>query len=175
MLQNYSTDTSVFTGAGVSYRCADCRDMKVTNMSASSGDIVDGKLRIDKTGCGPKDSGNSSGLSPLALGLIIGFSVFAFLFYYFIFMIWCCCCKSVDGPAAGQRSRPKSRKHADGANMNTSQYYKEKYGAGLELPEQELNRKKSLELDDSQSGYVVSEPKIPPQQIHMEHLNDRKR
>ena len=167
LVSNSSSDTAKYTGQNFSAQCTQCKNDRGVGSVSTSQDVKDDKLYVDVSGCAPKKS--SSGMSPLVLGLVIAGSIVGFCILIGIVIICCCCCKSQEGgPAAGQMTKPKKREKIPGSNFNSSKYYNQSQIEGEEGWKKKMVKKNSLDLENSNSGYEVSEPAPTDPKRHLQ-------
>ena len=167
LVANTSTDTAQYSGTNQSIQCTQCKNDRRIGSASHAPDIKDNKLVLDTSGCGSKNQNSRIVMNPLILGLIIAGSILGFLLLVLMVAICCCCCKSQEGgAAAGQRTKPKHREKRPGGNFNSSKYYNQSQIEGGENGEawkkNMLKSKNSVDLENSNSGYEVSEPNERP-------------
>ena len=165
-ISNSSTDTSEYTGEGVSFLCTECRSKIATGVVSSRVDINQGALQVDLAGC--RSQNEKKSLSGLQLGLILAGSIFGVMCIFGLICLCFCLCnpKGDSEPSAGNRRVPKKRKqnpNSDPNELKASKFYYMESQLGLGSKEIKVDYTKgndSLNLDDSNDEKIFR-PEFP--------------
>ena len=156
LVPNASTDTANYSGANLSFVCTNCRDGVASGKPSIGSDVVNGVLRIDKSGC-QSGTGSTTTFSPLVIALISIASVLGlYLLIAACCLCICCCCAKAKEPAgaAQHQSNPKKKKAKSGQTQDPRSKYATKnqdyMKSQIEGYEIKLDSKPDdIDLDDS--------------------------